>query len=85
MALLIKDDCINCTVCEPECPNSAISAGDGVFVIDSDKCTESVGHFESSQCIDVCPVDCIVPHPSRVESPETLQEKYRRLVADPSS
>lgn len=81
MALLITDDCINCTVCEPECPNSAISAGDNIFIIDADKCTECVGHFEESQCIDVCPVDCIIVDPNRTESREQLQDKYDRLVA----
>jgi ferredoxin len=81
MALLITDDCINCTVCEPECPNTAISAGDGIFVIDADKCTECVGHFEESQCIDVCPVDCIIVDPDRTESREQLQEKYEALTA----
>ncbi|MGW8227873.1 MAG: 4Fe-4S binding protein, partial [Gammaproteobacteria bacterium] len=25
MSLLINDECINCDVCEPECPNGAIS------------------------------------------------------------
>ncbi|MBU6441671.1 MAG: 4Fe-4S binding protein, partial [Betaproteobacteria bacterium] len=25
MALWITDECINCDVCEPECPNQAIS------------------------------------------------------------
>ncbi|HRH71899.1 MAG TPA: 4Fe-4S binding protein, partial [Zoogloea sp.] len=25
MALMITDECINCDVCEPECPNGAIS------------------------------------------------------------
>jgi len=24
MALMITDECINCDVCEPECPNEAI-------------------------------------------------------------
>ena len=81
MALLITDDCINCTVCEPECPNSAISAGDDIFVIDPDKCTECVGHFEASQCIDVCPVDCIIIDPNRTETREQLQAKYERLSA----
>lgn len=79
MALLITEDCINCTVCEAECPNSAISAGDGVYLIDPSKCTECVGHFDESQCIDVCPVDCIIVDPERSESPEQLQEKYERL------
>ena len=27
MALLITDECINCDVCEPECPNDAIYMG----------------------------------------------------------
>ena len=81
MALLITDDCINCTVCEPECPNSAISAGDGIFIIDADKCTECVGHFEESQCIDVCPVDCIIIDVNRTETREQLQEKYELLTA----
>lgn len=81
MALLITDECINCAVCEPECPNSAISAGDGIFTIDADRCTECIGHFEASQCVDVCPVDCIVPDVNHGESREQLQEKYERLTA----
>ena len=28
MALMITDECINCDVCEPECPNNAISQGE---------------------------------------------------------
>ena len=82
MALLITDDCINCTVCEPECPNNAISAGDDLYVIDADKCTECVGHFEESQCVDVCPVDCIIVDPDRTESREALQAKFGRLMAE---
>jgi ferredoxin len=81
MALLITDDCINCTVCEPECPNNAISEGDGIYVIDGDKCTECVGHYEASQCIDVCPVECIIVDFARAETREQLQEKYERLMA----
>ena len=34
MALIITDDCINCDVCEPECPNEAISLGPEIYVID---------------------------------------------------
>ena len=47
MALMITDECINCDVCEPECPNDAISQGAEVYVIDWAKCTECVGHFET--------------------------------------
>ena len=34
MALLITDECINCDVCEPECPNDAISMGPEIYQID---------------------------------------------------
>ena len=34
MALMITDECINCDVCEPECPNGAISQGDEIYIID---------------------------------------------------
>jgi ferredoxin len=80
MAMIINSDCINCDVCEPECPNEAISPGEETYVIDPAKCTECVGHFEKSQCVHVCPVDCIVPDPNHRESKDELQEKYQRLT-----
>jgi ferredoxin len=81
MALKITEDCINCAVCEPECPNNAITGGDEIFVIDADKCTECVGHFDESQCIEVCPVDCIIIDPAHTESKDQLQAKFKRLTA----
>ena len=33
MALMITDECINCDVCEPECPNQAISLGPEIYQI----------------------------------------------------
>ena len=60
MALRITDECINCDVCEPECPNGALSQGGDTYVIDPATCTECVGHFDTPQCVEVCPVDCIV-------------------------
>jgi ferredoxin len=80
MALLITDECINCDVCEPECPNGAISRGEEIYVIDPNRCTECVGHFEKSQCVEVCPVDCIIPDPDRRESKDELYQKYLRLI-----
>ncbi|PJA33636.1 MAG: ferredoxin [Zetaproteobacteria bacterium CG_4_9_14_3_um_filter_53_7] len=80
MALTITDDCINCAVCEPECPNLAIFEGEEIFEIDPDRCTECVGHFDEPQCQMVCPVDCIPPDPNRVESKAALQLKYERLT-----
>lgn len=82
MALRIKDECINCAACESECPNAAISAGDEIFVVDADRCTECVGHYDESQCIAVCPVDCIVPDPACYETREMLQSKFARLTAN---
>lgn len=81
MSLLINDECINCDVCEPECPNSAISQGDEIYEIDPNLCTECVGHFDEPQCIEVCPVDCILVDPDNTESPEELQAKYEKLTA----
>jgi ferredoxin len=79
MALKITDQCINCDVCEPECPNGAIFMGAEIYVIDPRKCTECVGHFERPQCVEVCPVDCIPLDPEHVETREQLLEKYTRL------
>ena len=81
MALMITDECINCDVCEPECPNSAISQGEEIYVIDPSLCTECVGHFDEPQCQQGCPVDCIPLDPSRVESKEELMEKYQLLTS----
>ena len=80
MALIITDECINCDVCEPECPNDAISAGDEIYEINPDLCTECVGHFETSQCVEVCPVDCIPLDPDKPETQEELMEKYKLLT-----
>ena len=81
MALRITDQCINCDVCEPECPNQAISMGAEFYVIDWMKCTECVGHFEAPQCREVCPVDCIPLDPDHEETREELQAKYDGLQA----
>jgi len=82
MALRITDQCINCDVCEPECPNDAISMGPEIYVIDFRRCTECVGHFEAPQCVEVCPVDCIPLDLEHVESRDELQAKYERLTAE---
>ncbi len=79
MALWITDECINCDVCEPECPNEAISLGELIYEIDPHKCTECVGHFDEPQCVQVCPVACIPVNPAFVETKEALLAKYVRL------
>ena len=82
MALMITDECINCDVCEAECPNGAISMGPEIYRIDPDRCTECVGHFGEPQCVQVCPVECIPVNPERVETQDQLMAKYLRLQAD---
>lgn len=79
MSLKITDECINCDVCEPECPNEAISMGLEYYVIDPMKCTECVGHFDEPQCVEVCPVECIPKDPENEETQEQLLDKYRKL------
>lgn len=79
MTLMITDECINCDVCEPVCPNEAISMGTLIYEINPALCTECVGHFDTPQCQLVCPVDCIPKNPENSESPLQLLEKYQRL------
>ena len=81
MALIITDECINCDVCEPECPNEAISMGEEIYEIDRDKCTECVGHYDEPQCVEVCPVDCIPVDEENPETQEELMLKYEHLMS----
>lgn len=85
MALMITDECINCDVCEPECPNDAISMGEMYYVIAPNKCTECVGHFDTPQCVEICPVACIPVNPEHIESHETLMQKFLHLQAQSTS
>ena len=80
MALMITDECINCDVCEPECPNGAIYQGEEIYEIDPNKCTECVGHFDEPQCQQVCPVDCIPLDPQHEETRDQLMAKFLKLT-----
>jgi ferredoxin len=80
MALLITDDCINCAVCEPECPNEAIYEGEEIYEIDVNLCTECVGHYDEPQCVMICPVDCIPKDPNHEENQGELMLKYKKLT-----
>ena len=82
MALLITDECINCDVCEPECPNQAIFQGPEIYEIAPQRCTECVGHFDTPQCQLVCPVECIVVNPAHVEAKDQLLHRYQALMAE---
>lgn len=85
MALLINSLCINCDVCEPACPNLAISMGPEIYEIAPALCTECVGHFDEPQCKVVCPVDCIIVNPDCIETQDQLQDKVDRLRAAESA
>ncbi|WP_332419002.1 YfhL family 4Fe-4S dicluster ferredoxin [Vibrio metschnikovii] len=77
MALLITDKCTNCDMCEPECPNGAISMGEYVYEINPDLCTECKGHYYQPTCQSVCPINnCIITDPQHIESEEQLLEKF---------
>ena len=82
MALMITDECINCDVCEPACPNNAIYQGVAIYEIDPSRCTEFVGHFNEPQCVVICPVDCIPVNPDVIETREQLLKKYEQLTKD---
>ena len=55
MAYKITTDCISCGACEAECPENAISEGDGLYVIDPAKCQDC------GSCAEVCPTGSCVP------------------------
>jgi ferredoxin len=75
---MITSDCINCGACEPECPNKAISEGDGTYVINPDLCTECFGRDEQA-CMAVCPSEACKPDPNRKEDKAALEAKAKKL------
>ncbi|AVM73302.1 YfhL family 4Fe-4S dicluster ferredoxin [Magnetospirillum gryphiswaldense] len=77
MSLKITEDCTSCDACVSVCPNTAISAGEVIYVIEEDRCTECVGAEDTPQCQLVCPADCIVI--GTEETPDQLQAKYEAL------
>ena len=79
MALLIEDSCINCDMCEPECPNQAITLGEEIYEIDPERCTECLGHYDEPTCVKVCPIDCISQDPEHEEDEDSLLRKFAKL------
>lgn len=79
MALIINQLCVNCDVCEPACPNQAITQGETIYLIDPQRCTECVGHFDEPQCVVVCPVECIDKDADHVETEDQLLAKLMKL------
>ncbi len=79
MATRITDDCIGCGACEDECPNSAISMGAEIFVIDPALCTECVGFSDEQMCAAACPPDVCVQDPDRIESEAVLFARAKKI------
>lgn len=80
MSLLINDSCINCDMCEPECPNKAISMGETIFQINKNLCTECIGHYDNPTCQLVCPINnTIIKDPDNPETKEQLWDKFNFL------
>ncbi|WP_439212611.1 YfhL family 4Fe-4S dicluster ferredoxin [Duffyella gerundensis] len=80
MALLITEKCINCDMCEPECPNQAIAMGAAIYQIDPARCTECVGHYDEPTCQSVCPINqTIISDPLWQESNNALWDKFVQL------
>ncbi len=63
-------------------PNSAISLGAEYYEIAPGRCTECVGHYDTPQCVEVCPVECIIDDPERPESREQLLAKFQILTRE---
>ncbi len=80
MSLKITELCVNCDVCEPVCPNKAIAMGAEIYEIAPHLCTECVGHYDTPQCVEVCPVECIFVDPDRTESRAELEARYTLLT-----
>ncbi len=79
MAYKITDDCTGCGGCESECPNTAITSGEDIYIIDPDKCTECVGSYDSSRCELACAMSSIVLDPAHEETREQLLGKWKNL------
>lgn len=83
MSLLIRSNCVNCDMCEPECPNEAIVMGKEIYEIIPEQCTECVGYYDKPQCQKVCPISkCIIYDPDDVESEDSLWDKFAKLDAE---
>lgn len=82
MSFVITKECTSCNACLPECPNSAISIGPEIYVIDPALCTECVGFHGDPQCALVCPVACCVPDPEHSDTEADLIARYKAMYPD---
>mgnify|MGYP001553879162 CR=1 FL=1 len=59
MAMKINENCMECAACEDECPQGAISEGDGIYIIDPNTCNECEDQDGGPQCVEACPADAV--------------------------
>jgi DNA-binding transcriptional regulator YiaG/NAD-dependent dihydropyrimidine dehydrogenase PreA subunit len=66
MTYTIKDGCIVCDSCRPQCPNGAIKSNleDGAYWIDPTLC-DGCRDLEVPQCVEVCNVGSLAPLPPK--------------------
>jgi ferredoxin len=81
MALMITDECINCDVCEPECPNSAISQGPEIYVIDPGNAPNASATSISRNASRSARSTAFPVNPDRVETPPSCLREIRGLMA----
>lgn len=83
MALMITKECIICGACKPECPNNAITAGEAVYEINPELCTECVGYLDEPRCRVVCPIpEVIITNLAYQETKEELLKKKELISAN---
>lgn len=83
--LVDNEQCIDCRLCIPECPDGGISVdfGEhgpytnlGKYTIDENKCTECIEYNRESKCAAICPVDAI--ELKKPEADEVLWKKWNQ-------
>ncbi|SDX68882.1 hypothetical protein [Thiocapsa roseopersicina] len=82
MAHVINSNCINCDVCVEECGPRAIFPGPEIYVIDPAVCNDCRDSSDFPECVEVCPVDCILPA-GKVSTPiniEVLKEQGKERL-----
>ncbi len=74
MALLITDQCINCDMCLPECPNEAIHECEKVYEIDVAIAQNVLGFMTIKPAFQSVQLNVLCPHPEHVETKEQLRK-----------
>ena len=82
---VIEEECINCDLCVPACPDGGVSydKNRNTFVVDTEKCTECIERDGVHQCASMCPVDCMEVDSEKKESKEDLWLKVEKNKTTP--